>query len=57
MIKSLLTITRHVTDYRKNAVYNFSQIEIKVREATSNKNACDPSPPLMREIARYTFDR
>ena len=47
----------NVTDYRKNAVYNFSEIEVKIREATSNRDADDPSSSLLSEIARYTFDR
>ena len=35
-------------------MYNFSEAEVKVREATSN-DVWGPSPAVMREIAEYTF--
>lgn len=38
----------------KNVVYNFSEAEVKVREATSN-DVWGPSAAVMREIAEYTF--
>lgn len=40
---------------RKNIVYNFSEAEVKVREATSN-DVWGPSAVLMREISEYTFN-
>ncbi|XP_065911863.1 epsin-1-like isoform X2 [Dysidea avara] len=39
----------------KNIVYNFSEAEVKVREATSN-DVWGPSAVVMREIAEYTFN-
>ena len=43
--------------YSKNFALNLNEVEIKVREATSIRDACDPSPVLMSEIARYTNHR
>ena len=44
------THTRH----RKNVVYNYSDAEAKVREATSN-DPWGPSSALMGELAEYTY--
>lgn len=57
MVKYIYHLVKNVTDYRKNEIYDFNQIEIKIRKATSNKDASDPSSSLLSEIARYTFDR
>lgn len=38
----------------KNVVYNYSEAEVKVREATSN-DVWGPSAAVMRDIAEYTF--
>ena len=35
-------------------MYNFSEAEVKVREATSN-DVWGPSAAVMREISEYTF--
>jgi len=40
--------------YRKNVVYNYSEAEVKVREATSN-DVWGPSAAVMRDISEYTF--
>lgn len=42
------------THYRKNVVYNYSDAEAKVREATSN-DPWGPSSALMGELAEYTY--
>ena len=47
-------ITNMNYHYRKNVVYNYSEAEVKVREATSN-DVWGPSAAVMREIAEYTF--
>ena len=39
---------------RKNVVYNYSDAEAKVREATSN-DPWGPSSALMGELAEYTY--
>ena len=41
--------------YRKNVVFNYSEAEVKVREATSN-DVWGPSAAVMRDIAEYTFN-
>ena len=40
--------------YSKNVVYNYSDAEVKVRDATSNE-PWGPSGTVMAEIAEYTF--
>ena len=42
------------TQNRKNVVYNYSDAEAKVREATSN-DPWGPSSALMGELAEYTY--
>ena len=42
------------THYRKNVVYNYSDAEAKVREATSN-DPWGPSSALMGELSEYTY--
>ena len=39
---------------RTNVLYNFTEVEIKVREAT-NDEAWGPHGSAMQEIAQYTF--
>lgn len=39
---------------RKNVVYNYSDAEAKVREATSN-DPWGPSSSVMGELAEYTY--
>ena len=46
--------TRTHTRNRKNVVYNYSDAEAKVREATSN-DPWGPSSALMGELAEYTY--
>ncbi|XP_033757753.1 clathrin interactor 1-like isoform X4 [Pecten maximus] len=45
---------REITDKVTNVVMNYSEVETKVREATSDE-AWGPHGALMQEIARYTF--
>ncbi|XP_069139988.1 clathrin interactor 1-like isoform X2 [Argopecten irradians] len=45
---------RELTDKVTNVVMNYSEVETKVREATSDE-AWGPHGTLMQEIARYTF--
>lgn len=40
--------------HSKNVVYNYTDAEAKVREATSNDSR-GPSSALMSELAEYTF--
>ena len=44
----------HTHTHSKNVVYNYSDAEAKVREATSN-DPWGPSSALMAELADYTF--
>ena len=46
--------TMPCTHYRKNVVYNYSDAEAKVREATSN-DPWGPSSALMGELSEYTY--
>ena len=46
--------TMPCTRYRKNVVYNYSDAEAKVREATSN-DPWGPSSALMGELSEYTY--
>ena len=43
--------------YSKNFALNVNEVEIRVREATTIRDACDPSPVLMSEIAQCTNHR
>ena len=40
--------------YSKNVVFNYTDAEVKVREATSN-DPWGPSSTIMTELAEYTF--
>ena len=40
--------------YSKNVMYNYTDAEVKVREATSN-DPWGPSSTIMTELAEYTF--
>jgi hypothetical protein len=46
--------TRRYVRELKNKVYNYTEMEQMVREATCNDNV-PPNPALMREIAKGTF--
>lgn len=43
-----------ISIYSKNVVYNYTDAEVKVRDATSN-DPWGPSGTVMSEIAEYTF--
>ena len=45
---------RELKDKVQNVLYNFTEVEIKVREAT-NDEAWGPHGTLMQDIAQYTF--
>ena len=45
---------REIKDKVTNVLYNFTEVEIKVREAT-NEEAWGPHGTLMQDIAQYTF--
>ncbi|XP_021357829.1 clathrin interactor 1-like isoform X3 [Mizuhopecten yessoensis] len=45
---------REITDKVTNVVMNYSEVETKVREATSDE-AWGPHGSLMQEVARFTF--
>jgi epsin len=40
--------------YSKNVVYNYTDAEVKVRDATSN-DPWGPSGAVLAEIAEFTF--
>ena len=42
------------SSFSKNVVYNYTDAEVKVRDATSN-DPWGPSGSVMSEIAEYTF--
>lgn len=43
-----------ISIYSKNVVYNYTDAEVKVRDATSN-DPWGPSGTVMSEIAEFTF--
>jgi hypothetical protein len=42
--------------YRKNVAKGYSEVQVKVREATSN-DPWGPSGSLMAEISEYTYNQ
>ena len=51
---SSLSLPPSLSSHSKNVVYNYSDAEAKVREATSN-DPWGPSSAVMTELADYTF--
>lgn len=50
---SYITVVRYFL-CRKNVVYNFTEAEVKVREATSN-DPWGPPSSLMADLAEMTY--
>ncbi|TPP55783.1 Clint1 protein [Fasciola gigantica] len=54
MLRDLISKGKEIADKVTNIVMNFTEVEAKVREATSDE-AWGPHGRLMNELAEYTY--